>query len=220
MPLNPTPGQVDTIIWDWNGTLIDDLQICVDTINVSLGKRHLPKLGVGKYREIFTFPVMDYYRRVGFDFSREPYDILANEFIERYYEQLSSASLFPDVKETLEYFRNRGMTQLILSAMEQDSLQRSVEHYGISGYFDRIQGADDIFAHGKIHFLEKLIARTGIDPGKTCMVGDTLHDVEVAASRDIPCVLVSRGHQSPARLTVNGNLVIPDLGSLVRFLNA
>ena len=65
---------INTIIWDWNGTLLDDVDICIDIINELLSIRNQQPLTRSRYREIFTFPVKDYYSKAGFDFTQEPFD--------------------------------------------------------------------------------------------------------------------------------------------------
>ena len=55
------------IIWDWNGTLLDDTWLCVEGINQALIKRNLTPISEDRYREVFTFPVRDYYKKLGFD---------------------------------------------------------------------------------------------------------------------------------------------------------
>ncbi len=57
-----------SIIWDWNGTLLNDLDLCISAINVLLGKRELPLLNRQTYKAVFSFPVKDYYKAVGFRF--------------------------------------------------------------------------------------------------------------------------------------------------------
>ena len=60
------------IIWDWNGTLLNDRWLCVEAINQALNKRNLPMLTEGKYKDVFSFPVEDYYKKVGFDYINHP----------------------------------------------------------------------------------------------------------------------------------------------------
>jgi phosphoglycolate phosphatase len=74
--------QLKSIIWDWNGTLLNDLDFCISTINILLKKRELPLLNHYSYKEVFSFPVKDYYQAVGFDFSKEDFAIPAQEFID------------------------------------------------------------------------------------------------------------------------------------------
>jgi len=65
---------VETIIWDWNGTLLNDVDICVESINILLSERGHKPLSKSLYREIFTFPVKAYYELAGFDFTNESFD--------------------------------------------------------------------------------------------------------------------------------------------------
>ena len=76
--------QRTTIIWDWNGTLLDDAEVCREAINKMLKVRNLPELSLSTYRNVFTFPVIEYYKEVGFDFSKEDWEPVAMEFINLY----------------------------------------------------------------------------------------------------------------------------------------
>jgi len=189
------------IIWDWNGTLLDDVDICIDTINFSLEKRNLPLLTKEKYKEIFTFPVIEYYKKAGFDFSKNSFDELSHEFINLYLKKLASTDLFQDVRYILQQFEEKGIRQYILSAMEQSSLMDSVRQFNIDKYFSQIQGTGDIYAYGKSQNAKLLIENSGLNPDKICLIGDTLHDLEVANQIGCQCLLVSAGHQSHRRLS-------------------
>lgn len=73
------------IVWDWNGTLLDDLDVCLKSINTILEKYKLPKLkSVKEYREKFVFPVINYYKAIGLDFSKYTFKIVGKEFIDIY----------------------------------------------------------------------------------------------------------------------------------------
>jgi len=189
-----------SIIWDWNGTLLDDVDICIESINFSLGKRDLPLLTKKKYQEIFTFPVVEYYEKAGFDFSKNSFNELSHEFIGHYLEKLKGANLHQDVEDILFEFDKKGYRQFILSAMEQTTLVDSVRRFNIEKYFSKIQGTGDIYAYGKLHNAKILMETSGQDPATTCLIGDTLHDLEVAKQLKCHCLLISSGHQSHARL--------------------
>ncbi|MBK7029079.1 MAG: hypothetical protein IPH45_07645 [Bacteroidales bacterium] len=97
-----------TIILDWNGTLLDDTAICLDSMNQMLSHRHLPLLTLEKYREVFTFPVIQYYTTIGFDFETEPWDKAAIGFIELYLKPLPLAlNLLPEPLRCLNFSNNR-----------------------------------------------------------------------------------------------------------------
>lgn len=90
------------IVWDWNGTLLDDLDVCLKSINTILEKYKLPKLkSVKEYREKFGFPVINYYKAIGFDFSKYTFKTVGKEFIDIYTELSPKCNLHNDALETL-----------------------------------------------------------------------------------------------------------------------
>lgn len=203
------------IIWDWNGTLLNDIEICIRSMNRLLEKRSLPILGQDLYRQIFTFPVKDYYRKAGFDFEVESFEKPALEFIQHYYSMLDEAKLFPGIVPVLNHFKSNGFYQSVLSAMEHDSLIKSLKDKGIHSFFDDVSGIDDHFAHSKLENGFNLLRRMEFQAGEIILIGDTLHDLEVAQNLGIDCILIANGHQSAARLREKTKHVIEDVSALI-----
>lgn len=208
---------IDTIIWDWNGTLLNDVDICIGVINDLLLSRNKQSLDKNRYREIFTFPVKDYYATAGFDFSKEQFDKIAIEFIEKYHMQLTNAGLFSEVTHVLKTFKANGYKQYMLSAMEHESLLDSVNANGIYDYFNEISGIQDHFAKSKIEMAKKFMDEFAVDKKTCCLIGDTLHDFEVANEIGVQCILVSNGHQSHSRLKDSGCVVVTDLNKTLEY---
>ncbi|UCG27199.1 MAG: HAD family hydrolase [Bacteroidales bacterium] len=206
---------IHAIIWDWNGTLLNDIDICIETINYSLTKRNLPPLNKDKYREIFTFPVMNYYEKAGFDFSKDSFDDLSVEFLDLYLEKMKDCELFCNAESVIMELDQMGYDQFILSAMEQESLIKSIRQFGIEKYFRMIKGIDDIYAHGKLDNGKELVIESGFDPLNICLIGDTLHDLEVARQVGCQCLLIAAGHQSYERLRKYYSLIIKDIKDVV-----
>ncbi len=206
---------IKTIIWDWNGTLLNDADYCVYCMNKVLRKRNIPVINLEQYRVHFTFPVKDYYEAIGFDFEKEDFEVPAMEFINEYYENLIKANLHVCVFDILDYFKSQGYTQLVLSAMEHKNLIKSLTDKGIINYFEDIQGINDHYAHSKLDMGKNLMQQLNVDPNTTIMVGDTTHDLEVAAGLGIECILVSTGHQSEERLFKATPNVIPKLADII-----
>lgn len=203
-----------TIIWDWNGTLLDDAEICREAINKMLKMRHLPELSLEKYRDVFTFPVIEYYKEVGFDFNTEEWEPVAMEFINLYLNALPGCGLTPYAVKTLETFKQKGYRQAIVSAMQHDALLKSVSELGIYEYFDFIGGIDDHYAISKIGNARNYFNQAGLNPEKITLIGDTVHDSEVAAELECRCILVATGHQSFQRLANTGLKVINNLSEI------
>jgi len=203
------------VIWDWNGTLLDDTVLCMDLMNYYLRIQNRKEINIDKYKEIFTFPVYDYYVNAGLKISKEEFKTLSIDFIDKYEAFKYNCKLFPDVKDTLQKINSVNITQSVLSAYAQDSLVEFLGHYDLLGNFENIVGLDNIYAAGKIENGKKLIKKIGIDPKQVVLVGDTLHDLEVAKEIGADCILVSRGHQSRARLVNSENMVVDSFKALL-----
>jgi phosphoglycolate phosphatase len=207
-------NQLRHIVWDWNGTLLDDLEVCIESINILLTQRMLPIMEKNRYKEIFTFPIRLYYEAAGFDFSKEAFEVPAEEFILEYKRLMHKARLFPDVVKTLSRFASMGYKQYVLSAMEEKALKAALSEHLIDQYFDGIYGVHDNFAVSKIERGRSMISDNLLNGLDTVVVGDTLHDAEVAKALKLPAVLIGQGHQDRNRLTETGFPVLNDIGEL------
>lgn len=203
------------IIWDWNGTLLDDAWLCVDVMNTMLAERNLPLKNLTQYREVFDFPVRDYYEKLGYNFQKEPFDEVGLEFIHRYNRRHFETNLHPGVPEVLEFFRQKGNEQYILSAREQAELLAETEKLGVKSYFSVIRGLDDHYARGKTDTGKLLMSELALPLRETLFIGDTCHDAEVAGELGIDCVLVSHGHHSERRLRGTNLPVLQHLTDLL-----
>ena len=208
--------RIDTIIWDWNGTLLNDTTLCVDAMNSMLTERGKSNVSVAQYRDYFTFPVKDYYSRIGWDFEEEPFDKIGIEFMDLYFQDLEKADLQDDTIDALEFFKEKGVAQYVLSAMEEQSLISSIKKKGIFDYFSAITGINDHYANGKIASAGRLIRKIASNPEEIVLIGDTLHDLEVANHFNLRCFLIAKGHQSKEKLGESGGPVFDSLSELVR----
>ena len=204
-----------TIIWDWNGTLLNDIDLCVNTMNKLLGARNLPLINQLVYRGVFSFPVKDYYQTIGFDFSKEDFEIPAHQYIDLYYQGFDGCSLQNDTEKVLDYFRQKNVRQFVLSAMEHGMLEKTLKAKEIFEYFEGVAGLTDHLAVSKVDQGKMLIGKFNIEPTKTWMIGDTTHDFEVATEMGVKCVLIADGHQSEERLLKTGAPVLQNIGQLL-----
>ncbi len=206
------------VIWDWNGTLLDDVQACVDAINVLLERRQLPTVSRDQYRNIFDFPVRDYYLKLGFNLDMEDWHGLATEYHEVYAIASADSALRPGTLETLDRFRSAGLSLSVLSACELTLLRRMMDERGILPYFDHVYGLSDLYAHSKLSLGHAMLNDTALPRDQTLLVGDTTHDAEVAVALGIPCLLMTGGHQSAAKLNHCRCPLVPDMHAVYRHL--
>lgn len=207
------------IIWDWNGTLFNDVELCVDIINGILTRRSIDKLSLNKYREIFTFPVQNYYLEAGLDFSVYPFEELGREWMDAYQQRRFEANLHSGVKDLLNLIKLTQIEQSVLSAYMQNTLTEIVEHFGLHKYFSYLVGLDHIYATSKVELGKDLINKLGNGKHEVVLIGDTVHDFEVAQEIGSDCILISNGHQSKAKLSECGVIVLDSLVDLHKILN-
>ena len=82
--------------------------------------------------------------------------------------------------DALEAFKAAGLRQVILSASNLDTLRRQTDERGVTGYFDRLLGLGDIYAKSKVEVGLAYLKENGFDPARAVMIGDSVHDYEVA----------------------------------------
>ena len=215
----PSFNSIEHVIWDWNGTLVDDVQLCVDVINRILHERDLPTISVRQYRETFDFPVIDYYHKLGFDMSKDSFEALTDEFISAYEKGRWALQLQSGAKEALQVFHRNRIPQCMLSAANKKTLLSNLGQHGLTAYFKSILALNHHYAHGKIELGHQWIRNNHLKKEKILYIGDTLHDLQVAKAMGVNCILVVNGHNSKDRLRAHHHEVAPNLPEVLRRLN-
>ena len=205
------------IVWDFNGTLMDDVDIAVASVNDMLKKRDMPKTDKNTYLTQITSPIIEYYRKI-FDLEKVPFEVITEEFLEGYMKRLGLAHLTKGAHDALDMFCSLGIKQCVISSFEQGRLEGLIEKMGISRYFDFVSGADNIRAEGKEQRGLGWLEKSGADPEKVLVIGDLLHDSELAFIMGADCVLIASGHQGKPELLTSGRRVYDDLEQMLEDL--
>jgi phosphoglycolate phosphatase len=190
----------ENIIWDWNGTLLNDVDYVVGVINPLLEKHGLKKQTQESYKSIFGFPVQEYYIKMGFDLEKNCFSKLSDDFHDSYYSNFFSCDLYDVSQAALVQFKTAGKSQSILSASDQQSLYHVIDHYRLKPFFDHVFGIENKLAISKLKRGQELMDQSGYFADQTLLIGDTDHDLEVGRNLGLEVVLVSHGHQSKDRL--------------------
>lgn len=188
------------IIWDWNGTLINDARQCVAIVSKMMQDRNLGTLSLARYQEEINFPVINFYRQLGFDFEAESLEDIAHEYMTAYLKIVQSCPLQAGAESTLRQLSEAGLTHSLLSAYHQKRLEEAVKYFGLSPWFIKLIGLNDYYAHSKIENGRKWIEQLQFDNNEVLFIGDMLHDFDVSQAMGIDCVLLTGGHQSRNRL--------------------
>ena len=214
----------ELLIWDWNGTILDDAGVCRQIADIMLGERGIPTLpDMDAYRAVFGFPIKSYYEKMGYRFGPgdEPYESVADEFVLWYDKLYRTAALRPGIVDFLDRRKGEGYRQVLLSATRCDQLVEQVAAFGdVGDRFEQKLGLTDHYAFSKAALAKAFIESEGIPRARALFIGDTDHDFEVSSAIGCPCVLLEGGHQSRARLVKMGVPVLRDLNELEAYLGS
>ncbi len=185
------------LLWDWNGTLLNDTDLCVEIIDKALLERGYSGLSKERYLEIFTIPVYDYYEKLELNQEVHTFEEIANNFISKYKAGRHSLNLYEGAREILEGLKSKQVKQILFSAAHIEELEFQVTNHALEGVFHELSGASDYQAGSKLERGIKLSDQNKNKPG--VIIGDTIHDMEIGKEIGIETIWVSEGHQSVQR---------------------
>ena len=206
------------IIWDWNGTLVNDAPLACEVLNDLLLRRGLVAFSFADYQKIYGLPVKGLYERAGFDLSKEPFESLSHEWHDEYSKRLKDVRLQEDSITALQRVKAAGVRQAVLSALPHDILCESINIHGVGHYFAGVCGSSDRLSGSKTENGRALMKGIGVPARDTVLIGDSSQDVETAEALDVECLLVSRGFEDRERLLRHGRAVFADFSGVLDYL--
>ncbi len=206
------------VVWDWNGTLFDDLHIVLEAVNHGVSRLGGPVVTLDDYRDHYTRPVKVFYDRLfGREMSHAEWEELDGHFHDGYRALLDRATMRSDAVEALETLRSQGVPQSLLSMFPHHELVPLVARLGATEYFDRIDGLRGVPGDTKAEYLaahlSKLIGATR--PDEVLVVGDTPDDAAAADHVGARCVLVDSGGHHRHELDGLGVPVVESLTAAI-----
>lgn len=210
--------KVRNIIWDWNGTLVNDTPAAHGTFNYLLETKMGRSISIDGYREIYQHPIEEMYRSAGFDLTLHSYELLSHEFHVRYAALAVEIMLQHDSLATLSTLRARRCRQFILSALPHNLLLEAVEKHQVGEFFEEVSGLSDNFGRSKVDNGILLLKGHQMLTDETLLIGDSSHDAEVAEALGIGCILVDRGFESRSRLERNRFPVVSNFSEALSYL--
>ncbi len=205
------------IIWDWNGTLINDIGASLASVNDMLALRGRAPIDINCYKECIGVPIIKFYEKV-FDMEKEDYSLIIKQYNEGYLYHLMDVGLTVGASEALKFFKDNGARQVIVSSSNNEQLCNNAEKYGVSEYFDEILGAGDYFAGSKIERAKAYLDKNRAKGDEVLVIGDLEHDAEMADTLGADCILLTSGHEHPQRLKKAKKPLVNDLFELVEII--
>ena len=210
--------KIKNIVWDWNGTLVNDGWLFVNLINRVLKRRGLAQLTIKDYQQNFCFPLEKYYQKIGFDFRLEPYEVPSMEFVELYDKNKYRPLLYDGAEVLLKTLCDAGIKNYLLSAQNEESLNDLVRFYKVGHYFEEIRGTNNFHARGK-GVVAKDILKKMSPKDPVLFIGDTSMDMGIAELNGFDSIALTFGHQAKNRFKKNQSVALmDDFSSLASWL--
>jgi phosphoglycolate phosphatase-like HAD superfamily hydrolase len=198
------------LVWDWNGTLLDDLSLVVSSTNHAFAAVGGRKVDADEHRSRFRRPVAEFYAEVlGRAVDEEEFGHLDRIFHDAYRLGLTSMSLAGDAMTAIRAWPG---SQSLLSMWFHNELVPAVETYGLAGIFTRVDGLrTEVGGHLKAGHLATHLAELGVPGERVVLIGDSIDDAEAADSVGGKAVLYTGGFTHPDRLRASGRPVADTL---------
>jgi phosphoglycolate phosphatase-like HAD superfamily hydrolase len=189
------------IVWDWNGTLLDDLRIVIEAVNVSLSRLGRDPIDEDGYRDHFTRPVRAFYDSLfGRAITDDEWELLNNGFHREYFGRADQADLTADTVDALTVVDGLGWGQSLLSMSPQEWLEQITEAKGVKERFALVDGLRVPTGGLKAKHMEEHLEVLDVDPSRTVVVGDTPDDAVAARHVGAQVVLYDGGSHHLPRL--------------------
>ncbi|MBR5330574.1 MAG: HAD hydrolase-like protein [Akkermansia sp.] len=196
------------LIFDWSGTLCDDLALTLEATNYVLAQYDRPALTREQFRDEFQLPYPDYYAR------KTPEARLVD--LEKYYRHafdhaVTQVTIIPHARAFMEFCRKHGIRCFILTSMDPRAFDEQARFLGLKDYFEHIHSG----VRNKEEYIYNLLRQHELNPADTAFIGDMQHDINAAHSAGIIGIGVLTGYNNAAQLAVsNPDLTVPHLGAL------
>ncbi|MFE1230316.1 HAD family hydrolase [Streptomyces sp. NPDC058745] len=205
------------LVWDWNGTLLDDIQAVIGATNAAFAELGLEPITLARYRDLYTVPVPLFYERL---MGRLPTDteweLMDGVFHRHYWARAEGCGLTAGAAELLAARQESGLTQSLLSLAPHVELVPLVRRHGIETRFVRVDGRVGSSTEGKAaHMVRHLAALGGVPAERVVVIGDAADDARAAAHVGAKAVLYTGGSHSRASLEAVGVPVVDSLAEAV-----
>lgn len=187
------------ILWDWNGTILNDTPVAFEATNILLERYGYSTITLEYYRDNIDTPIVNFYSKI-FDLNKHDMQMLDDEWGVLYNQLSDRIGLHEGVKDLLCFFGDKKCCQVVLSAFKTEEITKYARKFSVEKYFENILGTQNIVMESKTIRGRRYMQEHKFVPEQTLYVGDTVHDCDTSLALGVDCVLFSGGQQSPKLL--------------------
>jgi phosphoglycolate phosphatase-like HAD superfamily hydrolase len=210
------------VVWDWNGTLLDDNHAVLAAVNSVCAQYGRAAVTLEEWRAVFSRPILACYEKVlAQPLTEADWDVIDRAYHSAYRLELDTCGLAAGVPDLLHEWRDAGRTQSLLSMWFHDELVPLIGKLSLTDLFARVDGLRGYNMGGSkaAHLIEHLEAQE-LDPADVVLIGDVVDDAEAAAQAGAQCVLVTTGMMPRERLAAAGVPVTDSIPEALALIDA
>lgn len=201
------------LIFDWSGTLCDDMTLTIEATNYVLAQYQREPLDRKAFRNEFQLPYPDYY---AVKIPEAKLEDLENYYRYAFDHSNTRVTIIPHAKEFVEFCRTQGIRCFILTSMDPKAFREQATLLGMYDYFEHIHSG----IHNKEHYIATLMAQHGLEPAQTAFIGDMQHDIRAAHCAGITGIGVLTGYNNPTQIAeAEPDFIVPDLAALRKLMH-
>jgi phosphoglycolate phosphatase len=211
--------QFDLIVFDWDGTLMDSTAHITRSIQAACRDLGLPVPGDDAASYVIGLGLREALEIAAPTLDPGDYPRLVERYRVNYLTKEQSTQLFAGVREMLVELRDLGYLLAVATGKSRVGLNRALDEARLTSLFDGTRCADETFSKPHPAMLHELTRELGQDSGRTLMIGDTTHDLQMALNAGVAGVGVAYGAHSRASLgMLSPRYIAPDVASLAGWL--
>ena len=194
------PRRYDLIVFDWDGTLFDSTALIVRAIQAACRDLGAPVPSDEAAAHVIGLGLQDALQHAVPDLPVDLYPELGRRYRQHYFASHDQVTLFAGVPELLAGLRERNHWLAVATGKSRHGLDEALRISALGGLFDATRTADETRSKPHPQMLQELMREFGTDPERTLMIGDTTHDLQLAANAGTDAVAVAYGAHPPEQL--------------------
>ena len=194
------PRRYDLIVFDWDGTLFDSTALIVRAIQAACRDLGAPVPSDEAAAHVIGLGLQDALQHAVPDLPVDLYPELGRRYRQHYFASHDQVTLFAGVPELLAGLRERNHWLAVATGKNRHGLDEALRISALGGLFDATRTADETRSKPHPQMLQELMREFGTDPERTLMIGDTTHDLQLAANAGTDAVAVAYGAHPPEQL--------------------
>lgn len=211
----------DLLVFDWDGTLADSTGIITAAVQAACRDLKLPVPADRDARHIIGLGLRDALLTLLPELGEARYPEFVECYRRHFFGREAEIMLFPGALELARTLKGEGYLLAIATGKSRSGLDRALKASGLQPYFHASRCADECFSKPHPEMLFQLIGAFGAEPARTLMIGDTSHDLRMAANASVPMLAVGYGaHPRDTLLALNPRGCIDSLAEFRPWLEA